>query len=105
MVVVLNCLAIQWIICKLYVLDAMGGLKPKDIGKEGRDNMSILINNTTATGKAGKTLLWTAISVILVSVVSTIIDRPELFNPVVVATANIILVFLKNFVDSDVDNI
>lgn len=67
--------------------------------------MDRLINNTTATGKAGKTLLWTAVSVVLVSVVSTIIDRPELFNPVVVATANIILVFLKNFVDRKVENI
>ena len=67
--------------------------------------MDKLVNNTTAVGKSGKTLLWTAGAVILVSVVSTIIDRPELFNPVVVAAANIILVFLKNFIDSDVKNI
>ena len=67
--------------------------------------MNTLINSKTATGKTGKTLLWTALSVILVSVVSTIIDRPELFNPVVVAAANIILVFLKNVVDPAVKNI
>ena len=67
--------------------------------------MSILINNKTTVGKSGKTLLWTALSVILVSVVSTIIDKPDLFNPVVVAAANIILVFLKNVVDPAVKNI
>ena len=67
--------------------------------------INTFINNKTTIGKSSKTLLWTAVSIILVSVVSTIIDRPELFNPVVVAAANIILVFVRNFVDPDVKNI
>jgi hypothetical protein len=67
--------------------------------------MNALINNKTTIGKTGKVTIWVAASYILVAVLTSIIGRPDLFDPIVVAVANIILVLGKNILDPKIKNI
>jgi len=67
-----------------------------------------VVNDETTVGKSGKTLLWSGFSVILLAVVNAIIGNPALFSwhsGVIVVVANVVLVFLKNVVDSTVPNV
>ena len=63
------------------------------------------INANTTAAKGVKTLLWVVVANIVIYVLTVVISKPELFNPLVVGGANVILVLAKNFVDPTIRNI
>jgi len=58
----------------------------------------------TTVDKTIKTLAWVAVSSALMAVASFVTQNQDLFSPLYIAGANIVLVFLKNFADPKVRN-
>lgn len=70
--------------------------------------MNKVFNNTTAVGKSGKVAVWSALSVIVVAVLTTILQNPSLFSwksGILVVIANVALVLIRNLSDKSVPNI
>jgi hypothetical protein len=63
------------------------------------------LDTNTTVGKSAKTLIWVVVANVAVYVLTIVISRPELFNPMAVGIANVLLVAGKNFVDPAVKNI
>ena len=66
--------------------------------------MMDILNAKTAVGKSTKTALWVLVSTTVMAILSTVLNKPELFSPQVVAVANVVLVLLKNVLDPSVKN-
>jgi hypothetical protein len=67
-----------------------------------------IYNDETTTGKSGKTLIWSAGSVLVVTLLTAITGNPALFTwhqGILVTVANVLLVLLKNVLDSGTPNI
>lgn len=65
-------------------------------------------NDETTVGKSGKTLFWSGLSVLLLALANAIIGNPTLFSwhsGIIVVVANVLLIFLKNIVDSSTPNV
>lgn len=60
------------------------------------------MNQNTTLGKGVKVLVYAGGSALLVAVATTVINKPELFNPTMVVFANIAIVVAKNFLDPKV---
>jgi hypothetical protein len=61
--------------------------------------------NDTALGRTVKVLVYVAISGAVTALIAFFADKPDLFNPYVVAGINLVLVALKNFFDPKVRNL
>lgn len=59
----------------------------------------------TTVDKTIKTLTWVVISAAITAAAGFITNHPNLFNPIVVAAVNVLLVAGKNFFDREVPNI
>lgn len=64
-----------------------------------------MLKTDTALGKTVKTLVWVGVSAALVAVLTTVTNRPEMFNPSMVVLANTLLVLVKNLADPRVKNL
>lgn len=65
------------------------------------------MNNGSPTtfSKVLETLLWVAVSAAIPAIASYLANNPALFNPVIMAVINILLVTLKNLNDPQVPNV
>jgi hypothetical protein len=66
------------------------------------------INDETSLGKSGKVALWSGASVIVLAILTAITGNPALFawhSGLLVIVANVLLVFVKNLLDSQTPNV
>lgn len=66
--------------------------------------MNKLLNGETTLSKGIKTLLWVVVTNVVVAVLTTLVNKPDLYNPTVVSLANVLLVLVKNYTDPQVKN-
>ena len=70
-------------------------------------NTSLIYNDTTATGKSGKTLFWSGAAFIILAALTAITGNPTFFiwhSGILVVVANVLIVLIKNLLDSSTPN-